>query len=114
MTKIRDLQIGDKIYTVNINNNRVHEITEIIMIEENKVFNGQRFFKRQIKNGKCFLYSKAYMKYNSFMNYFIETQELKDTFEKQQLIEIISKFDFNKLNLETLKQIELLIKKIKI
>lgn len=44
------------------------------------------------------------------MDYFIETQELKDTFQKQQLIEIISKLDLNQLNLETLKQIELLIK----
>lgn len=110
MTKIKELKIGDKIYTVNICNKRAYELHKVIEVNEKMARTEKHIFKKYIKAGKCFLYSKAYIKYNSFMDYFIETQELKDTFEKQQLIEIISKFDFNQLNLETLKQIELLIK----
>ena len=105
MTKIRDLQIGDKIYTVNICNKRVYELHKVIEVNEKMARTEKHIFKKYIKAGKCFLYSKAYMKYNALSEYFIETQELKDTFEKQQLIEIISKFDFKKLDLKTLIEI---------
>ena len=106
---MKKLQIGDKIYTVNINNKRVYEVSEVIEINDTMAFTKARFFKKHIKNEKCFLYQK----YNSCMDYFIETQELKDTFEKQQLIEIISKFDFNKLDLKTLIEINSKLTEIK-
>jgi hypothetical protein len=111
MRKNRDLQIGDKIYKVNRHNKNIYEIYDIINVDEKTAQANTGFMlKRQIKNNICFATDRSHYKYNSCMDYLIETQELKDKFEKQALVERLSKLDFNQFHLETLRQLELLIK----
>jgi hypothetical protein len=102
----KKLEIGDKIYKVNRHNKNIYEIYNIIKVDEKTAQTNTGFMlKRQIKNNICFSTNKSYYKFNSEMDYFIETQELKNDFEKQVLIEKFKNFDFKKLTLKVLQEI---------
>tara|TARA_R110000868_G_scaffold226878_1_gene479825 strand:- start:122 stop:436 length:315 start_codon:yes stop_codon:yes gene_type:complete len=99
---MKKLQIGDKIYATNdfgIRSITIARLTKTLAISDK----GSKF-KINTDNGFC----EEIPKNRSYLNrcyYQLETPELKEILQKQRLIQKLSKFDFNKLDLKTLIEI---------
>ncbi len=102
---MKKLQIGDKIYATN--DYGINSILEIARITPTLAITDKGYkFKINTVDGFCHKIPKDDpWTYNGLIYYQLETQELKDAFKKQKLVEMISKFDFKKLDLKTLIEI---------
>ena len=110
---MKKLQIGDKIYaTDNYGIDRVMQIARITPTLA--ITAGGNKFKINTVDGFCHKVPKDDpWTYNGLIYYQLETQELKDAFKKQKLVEMISKLDFKKLDLKTLIEINNKLTEIK-
>ena len=62
-------------------------------------------FKINVVDGECFEVPKIKNNFDR-IKFLLETQELREDYQKQKLINKFKKFDFGKLNLETLLEID--------
>lgn len=99
---MKKLQIGDRIYA--INNDGVNYVMTIARTTPTLAITDKNIkFKINTNNTFCYkvpkddLWSRTY--------YQLETPELKEILQKQRLVQKLSKFDFNKLDLKTLIEI---------
>ena len=96
------LKVGDKVYKFNRNH-----ITEIIIIKrvtKTQAISCDYKFNINISSiGTVKLIGKEDPW--SFISFYIETEELKKTYEKQVILSEISKIDFKELSLDKLKEI---------
>ena len=105
---MKKLQIGDKIYATN--NNGVNSVMTIARITPTLAITdkGDKF-KINTVDGFCQEVPKfdnwGLTSCNGRTYYQLETPELKEILQKQRLVQKISKFDFNKLDLKTLIEI---------
>ena len=104
---MKKLQIGDKIYATH--NNDIGGILEIARITPTLAITDKGYkFKINADNGFCVKTPKDSAWSSSFYGryyYQLETPELKEILQKQRLVQKLSKFDFNKLDLKTLSEI---------
>ena len=102
---MKKLQIGDKIYATN--DYGINSILEIARITPTLgITPGGMKFKINTDNGFCHKVPKDDPWTSSGRTYYqLETPELKETLQKQRLIQKLSKFDFKKLDLKTLTEI---------
>ena len=102
---MKKLQIGDKIYATN--DYGINSILEIARITPTLAITDKGYkFKINTVDGFC----QEVPKDDSWLSggrtyYQLETPELKETLQKQRLIQKLSKFDFKKLDLKTLTEI---------
>ena len=102
---MKKLQIGDKIYATNDNGvNRVMTIARITPTlaitdkgDKFKINTNGGFCYEVPKNDPWISFGRTY--------YQLETPELKEILQKQRLVQKFSKFNFNKLDLKTLIEI---------
>ena len=102
---MKKLQIGDKIYATN--NNGVNRVMTIARITPTLAITdkGDKF-KINTDNGFCHKVPKDDSWSSNGRTYYqLETPELKEILQKQRLVQKISKFDFKKLDLKTLSEI---------
>jgi hypothetical protein len=66
-------------------------------------------FKIDVINGECCKIPKIKNNFDR-IEFLLETQELREGYQKQKLINKFKKFDFNELNLETLLEIDNILK----
>jgi hypothetical protein len=109
---MKKLEIGDKIYKLSDGwfNYRISivRLTPTLAIDRR----GDKF-KINIIDGVCCKVPKDQPQFlSSKVKYLIETPELKNAFEKQCLVSKFKTFDFGKLNLETLLEIDNILKLI--
>ena len=102
---MKKLQIGDKIYATNdygVNSViTIARITPTLAITDK----GDKF-KINTDNGFCHKVPKDDpWTFTGRTYYQLETPELKEILQKQRLVQKISKFDFKKLDLKTLIEI---------
>ena len=112
---MKKLQIGDKIYATN--NNGINCVMTIARITPTLAITdkGDKF-KINTDNEFCQEIPKFNgwpCAFNGRTYYQLETPELKETFQKQKLVRKLSKFDFNKLDLKTLIEINSKLTEIK-
>ena len=102
---MKKLQINDKIYATN--DYGINSILEIARITPTLgITPGGMKFKINTDNGFCHKVPKDDPWTSSGRTYYqLETPELKETLQKQRLIQKLSKFDFKKLDLKTLTEI---------
>lgn len=103
------LQINDTVYSFNhtgIGNKYIIE-----HVTPTTATCGNNKFKRELINGRTKLIGGAISW--ELTSYGVETQALKDAYEKRQLMYKIVHFDFNKLNLDETKEIVSLIERHK-
>ncbi len=106
---MKKLQIGDKIYATH--NNDIGGILEIARTTPTLGITpgGMKFKINTTDNGFCHKVSKDDSWLSSSFGYRtyyqLETPELKEIWQKQRLVQKFSKFDFNKLDLKTLSEI---------
>ena len=103
---MKKLQIGDKIYATH--NNDIGGILEIARITPTLGITpgGMKFKINATDNGFCHKVPKDDpWTFNGRTYYQLETPELKEILQKQRLVQKISKFDFKKLDLKTLIEI---------
>ena len=103
---MKKLQIGDKIYATDdygINCTlEIARITPTLAITKSEV----KFKINATDNGFCHKVPKDdSWSFNGRTYYQLETAELKEILQKQRLVQKISKFDFKKLDLKTLTEI---------
>ena len=112
---MKKLQIGDKIYATN--NNGINCVMTIARITPTLAITdkGDKF-KINTDNGFC-QETPKFDGWPSVLNggtyYQLETPELKETLQKQRLVQKLSKFDFKKLDLKTLIEINNKLTEIK-
>ena len=102
---MKKLQIGDKIYITD--DSVVNCVITVVRLTKTLAITDRRIkFKINTDNGFCqetpkddpwTLIGRCY--------YQLETPELKEILQKQRLVQKFSKFDFNKLDLKTLIEI---------
>ena len=102
---MKKLQIGDKIYCVD--NYGIDCILEIARITPTLAITTERIkFKINAVDGFCIKTPKDNpYSFNGRCYYQLETDKLKEIYQKQTLIKKLSKFDFNKLDLKSLIEI---------
>ena len=103
---MKKLQIGDKIYATNDDGvNYILEIARItptLAITKSEV----KFKINTTDNGFCHKVPRNDSWSSSGRTYYqLETPELKEILQKQRLVQKLSKFDFKKLDLKTLTEI---------
>lgn len=111
---MKKLQIGDKIYATNdygINSIlEIARITPTLAITKSEV----KFKINTTVNGFCHKVPKDDSWSSNGRTYYqLETPELKEILQKQRLVQKLSKFDFNKLDLKTLTEINSKLTEIK-
>lgn len=102
---MKKLQIGDKIYATNYNGVNcvmtIARITPTLAITDKgdkfKINTNGGFCYKVPKNDPWISFGRTY--------YQLETPELKEILQKQRLVQKLSKFNFNKLDLKTLIEI---------
>ena len=103
---MKKLQIGDKIYLTN--DYGIDCVLEIARITPTLGITpgGMKFKINATDNGFCHKVPKDdHWTSNGRTYYQLETPELKEILQKQRLVQKISKFDFKKLDLKTLIEI---------
>ena len=102
---MKKLQIGDKIYLTN--DYGIDCVLEIARITPTLgITPGGMKFKINTDNGFCYKVPKDDPWTSSGRTYYqLETAELKEILQKQRLVHKFSKFDFKKLDLKTLTEI---------
>jgi hypothetical protein len=111
---MKKLQIGDKIYATN--NSCVSDILEIARITPTLgiTLDGTKFKINTTDDGFCQKTSKDDpWTFRGKCYYQLETPELKEILQKQRLAQKLSKFNFNKLDLKTLIEINSKLTEIK-
>ena len=111
---MKKLQIGDKIYATN--NNGISYVETIARITPTlAITDGGDKFKINTDNEFCHKVPKDdfWLSTGGKTYYQLETPELKEILQKQRLVKKISKFDFNKLDLKTLIEINSKLTEIK-
>lgn len=101
---MKKLQIGDRIYATNDNGVNcvmtIARITPTLAITDKGdkfKINTDGFCNKVPKDDPWISFGRTY--------YQLETPELKEILQKQRLVQKLSKFDFNKLDLKTLIEI---------
>ena len=103
---MKKLQIGDKIYLTD--NYGIDCVLEIARITPTLGITpgGMKFKINTTDNGFCHKVPKDDPWSSNGRTYYqLETPELKEILQKQRLVQKISKFDFKKLDLKTLIEI---------
>ena len=110
---MKKLQIGDKIYATDDYGidcvMKIARITPTLAITTSNIK-----FKINTVDGFCHKVPKNdSWTFTGRTYYQLETPELKEILEKQRLVQKLSKFDFNKLDLKTLIEINSKLTEIK-
>jgi hypothetical protein len=110
---MKKLQIGDKIYATD--NYGINCILEIARITPTLGITDKGYkFKINTVDGFCQEVPKDdSWSFNGRTYYQLETAELKEILQKQRLVHKFSKFDFKKLDLKTLTEINSKLTEIK-
>jgi hypothetical protein len=100
---MKKLEIGDRIYERC--NSFFYSWTTVVRTTPTlAITKGGRKFKINVVNGECCEVPKKKDNFDQ-IRFFYGTQELKEAYQKEALVQKFKKFDFNKLTLETLIEI---------
>ena len=101
---MKKLEIGDRIYERG--DSGFYSWTTVVRTTPTlAITKGGNKFKIDVINGECCEVPKIRNNFDRIM-FLLETQELRESYQKQKLINKFKKFDFNELNLETLLEID--------
>ena len=105
---MKKLEIGDRIY--GRGDSGFYSWTTVVRTTPTlAITKGGGKFKINVVNGNCCEVPKIKNNFDR-IEFLLETQELREGYQKQKLINKFKKFDFNELNLETLLEIDNILK----
>ena len=101
---MKKLEIGDRIYKRG--DIGFYSWTTVVRTTPTlAITKGGGKFKINVVDGECCEVPKEVGRFDR-IKFLLETQELRESYQKQKLIIKFKKFDFGKLNLETLLEID--------
>jgi hypothetical protein len=107
---MKKLEIGDRIYEQG--DSGFYSWTTVVRTTPTlAITKGGGKFKIDVVGGECCEVPKEVGKFDR-IKFLFGTQELREAYQKQVLVNKFKKFDFGKLNLETLLEIDNILKLI--
>lgn len=106
MAEKKELKVGDRIYALDRNCDKIKSIMTIDRVTKTMAITnkGIRFRKEYFGN-----HIRTVDRGYSFINYELETDELKQLLIRQNKLAFIARFDFTSLSTEQLTEVENLI-----
>lgn len=104
---MKKLEVGDIIYR----KHRIYGVREMLTIERvtpTQAVCKDKRFKREVNGGEVIMIGQSRSRDRE--RYFLETEELKEEYLREKLIEKMQGIDYSKLTTETLQQMDSLEK----